>query len=68
MEFDNLDLKAMCNLESALIPQPLLPMGKRGADPVLAPLPFWERGWGFDVSAQPNGEGSSGKLHIAYLS
>jgi len=56
----------MCNLKSALIPQPFFPVGE--GEPIqLAPLPFWERGWDFDVSAQPNGEGGSGKLHINYF-
>ncbi|GEM_PF-2825084 len=45
----------MCNLKSALIPQPLLPGGEGEPIQILAPLPFWERGWG---------EGGSGKLHI----
>jgi len=54
----------MCNLKSALIPQPLLPMGEKGSRPVLAPLPFWERGWG--VACFPKG-GRFGKVHIAYI-
>ncbi len=46
----------MGNLKSALIPQPLLPMGEGDLIWVLAPLPAGERGWG---------EGGSEKLYIA---
>jgi len=48
----------MCDLKSALIPQPLLPVEEGEPIQILAPLPKGERGWG---------EGGSGKLHIAYL-
>jgi len=43
----------MCNLKSALIPQPLLPQGEGEPIQILAPFPKGERGWG--VACFPKG-------------
>jgi len=47
--------------QNPLIPQPLLPKGEKGSK-IQVPLPGGERDLGFDVSAQPNGEGCKSEM------